>query len=253
MNRRCASLVCALALSFGGAAQAKTPEARMQALIDAFRADYGFPGMTAAIALLDGSTTSVATGLADREAATPMTTDRPTLAASIGKSFVAATVLRLEAEGALCGADLVSDNLGDLGWFARLSNHGRITFADLLRHSAGLPDQVHKETFEVRMASRVAFATGADAQPPEEANGFVLDTVPLYPSNAGWGYSDTGQLVIGPNIEGVTGRPHYDLVARRILGPLALDATAPSDSRHVPGLALADRAIDVSHGVRLEQ
>jgi D-alanyl-D-alanine carboxypeptidase len=116
--------------------------ADLVATLEDFRARYGFPGATAAIALPDGTVVTAATGLADVEFARGMTPDTPMLAASIGKTFVAATVLALENEGRLRQADLLADHLRDRPWFERLPNAESITIGHLLRHRAGLPDHV---------------------------------------------------------------------------------------------------------------
>lgn len=87
--------------------------AEAQALLDGFQAKHGFPGATAAWVLPDGTVQGVATGLADIEAGVPVTQDTRMLAASIGKSFVAATALALEAEGRLDRSDRVAAYLGD--------------------------------------------------------------------------------------------------------------------------------------------
>ena len=88
-----------------------------ETLLDGFHNGYGFPGATAAIALPDGSRNG-RDGLADVEAATAMTPETRMLAASIGKSFVAATVLALETDGLLARTDPVAHYLGDRAWFA---------------------------------------------------------------------------------------------------------------------------------------
>jgi len=69
-----------------------TPSTRLTATLDDFHGRYGLPGATAAILLSDGTTVTAATGLADIEGGRAMTSDTPMLAASIGKTFVAATV-----------------------------------------------------------------------------------------------------------------------------------------------------------------
>ena len=66
--------------------------AGLVATLEDFRARYGFPGATAAIALPDGTVATAAMGLADVEFERGMTPGTPMLAASIGKTFVAATV-----------------------------------------------------------------------------------------------------------------------------------------------------------------
>ena len=243
---RCPTLFAALAgavLLIGSAADA----ADMQTLLDGFRADYGFPGATAAISLPTGDILTAATGLADAEAETPMTPDSRMLAASIGKSFVAATVLALETDGFLERSDLVSAHLGDRDWFARLPNHATMTVGDLLRHAAGLPDHVHMQAFQSEMAQRMA--QGANPLSPEEAIAFVFDAGPLFPAGSGWAYTDTGYLLLGLVVEKVTGRNYYDLVAERFLGPLGLSATTPSHGPRLPGLAVGYVAADNPFGL----
>ena len=67
-----------------------------QQVLDSLQKLYGFPGATAAYILRDGTKGVVATGLADVEAGTVMTIQSRMLAASIGKTFVGATVFTPE-------------------------------------------------------------------------------------------------------------------------------------------------------------
>jgi D-alanyl-D-alanine carboxypeptidase len=230
-----------------GPASAETVEHRMQALMERFRAEYGFPGATAAIALPDGGVATVATGRADREADVPMAADTRMLAASIGKSFVAMTVLALESDGVLSRADLVADHLGTRDWFVRLPNHATMTVGDLVHHASGLPDHVHLESFQAEMATRMS--SGGAALSPEEAIAFVLDAEPLFPARSGWAYTDTGYLLLGLVIEEASGEAYYDLVRDRFLGPLGLTATAPSDRPDLPHLAVGYVAGDNPFGL----
>lgn len=60
----------------GTPASAQAPdnlESNLQTALDDYRARYGFPGATAAVALPDGTVITAATGLADREAGRAMT------------------------------------------------------------------------------------------------------------------------------------------------------------------------------------
>src|SRR6056297_1883269 len=144
---------------------------RLSTALDAFHTSYGFPGATAAIAFPDGSVVTAATGLADAEASRPMTPETRMLAASIGKTFVGATVLKLESEGALSQADLLGKYLGDRAWFADLPNAESITLAHLLRHQSGLPDHPHLPEFQAAASLRIG--QDGPAFTPEELLTFV--------------------------------------------------------------------------------
>lgn len=247
-NLLAAGIVATMIAAAPGSAQdAAGLSAALEATLEAFRARHGLPGATAAIVLPDGTLATAATGLADVESGRAMTPDSLMLAASIGKSFVATTALALEADGVLARNDLVAVHLGNRDWFARLPNHDTMTVGDLLRHTAGLPDHVHMEPFATEMAERVAI--GADALSPEGAIAFVLDGEPLFPAGSGWSYSDTGYLLLGLVIEEASGRSYYDLLDARLLGPLGLDATAPSDWRDIPGLAVGYTGPDNPFGM----
>jgi D-alanyl-D-alanine carboxypeptidase len=231
-----AAIIAAALLLIVSAARADDFQARLQSLIDGFHLDYAFPGATVAIAVGGAPVITAATGVADVEAQTPMTPDSRMLAASVGKSFVAATVLALESGGLLARTDLAGDHLGTRDWFVRVPNHDTMTVGDLLRHTAGLPDHVHLPAFADELTARVA--KGADALSPEQAIAFVLDREPLFRPGKGWAYSDTGYLLLGLVIEEVTGRTYYDVVTEQFLSPLGLDATAPSNQRRIAGLAV---------------
>lgn len=219
---------------------------RLHATLAAFHAEYGFPGVTAAIALPDGSIVSAATGLADVETGRPMTPETPMLAASIGKSFVAATVLALEAEGRLSRGDLLVAHLGDRPWFDALPNGATLTLGHLLHHSGGLPDHVYQPAFQTAWTR---MAQGQQGITPEDLVEFVTGMEPLFEAGTGWAYSDTGYILLGLVIEQVAGAAYADVVTDRFLTPLGLTGTMPSDTRTLPGLAVGYVAPDNMFGL----
>lgn len=209
---------------------------RLHNTLNAFRVRYDLPGATAAIVLPNGTVATAATGLADVEVARAMTPETRMLAASIGKTFVAATVLALESEGLVARDDLLSDHLGDRTWFADLPNAQSITIANLLYHQSGLPDHPHLTGFQDAAAARIA--SGGRAFTPEELLGFLIGREALFEAGTGWAYSDTGYILLGLVIEEITGRRYYDVVTERFLDPLDLNNTIPSDRPDLPGLAV---------------
>ena len=222
-------------LVHGGMARAEDLDTRLQETLDAFREEFGFPGATAAYILSDGTVGRAATGFSDLEARTPMKPESRMLVASIGKSFVAATVMSLAVEGTLSLQDPLSRWLGDRSWFSRLPNCDSLTLDHLLRHTGGLPDHVYSEAFAE--AWRRRWAEPGPAFSPETLVGFILDQPPLFPPGEGWAYTDTGYILLGLVVEEATGRGLYDVILERFLVPLRLGLTTPSDRRILPGLA----------------
>jgi D-alanyl-D-alanine carboxypeptidase len=219
---------------------------QVQATLDDFLERHALPGATATIVLPDGSVMTAATGLADVENARAMTPETPMLAASIGKTFVAATVLALESEGALSRADLLSTYLWDRPWFAALPNADSITVGHLLHHTSGLPDHVQLPAFQQAWAGIMAGDGDVD---PERLVAFVAGEAPLFDAGKGWAYSDTGYVLLGLAIKEVTGQPWQNAVVTRFLEPLGLTGTFPSDRPDLPGLAIGYVAPDNPFGM----
>jgi CubicO group peptidase (beta-lactamase class C family) len=238
---------CLAAVAPAAARDGTDLSAGLAATLEDFHARHGFPGFTAAVALPDGTLVAAATGLADVEFGRRMTPETPMLAASIGKTFVAATVLALESEGRLSQGDRLAHHLGDRPWFSGLPNADSITIGHLLRHRAGLPDHVHLPAFQTAWAH---IAAGEAMFSPEELVGFVAGQEPLFEAGSGWAYSDTGYILLGLVIEAVTGRAYHEIVRERFLGPLALTGTFPSDRRDLPGLAVGYTAPEIPTACR---
>jgi D-alanyl-D-alanine carboxypeptidase len=227
-----AASACSIAIPARAAAALQD---RFQAALDALREESKFPGATAAYILPDGSVGAAATGLADVEARVPMTPQSRMLAASIGKSFVAATVLALAHEGRLSLCDPLAKWLGDERWFPRLPNHQSIALQHLLMQTSGLPDHVHLSAFAA--ANARDWNKPGNPFPPERLVGFILDQPPLFKPGEGWSYTDTGYILLGMVIEKVTGHTYYEEATHRFLEPLHLSETSPSDKPNLPGLA----------------
>lgn len=217
------------------------------AVLEEFRIAHGVPGIAAALVLDDGRIVAAAAGLADRETGRPMTPETPMLAASIAKTFVAAAVLSLEAAGLLDVDARLADYLGGEPWFPGLPNAGHITLRHLLTHRSGLPDHVADAGF----ASAFAVRAAADSPPftAEQLVAFVVGDEPLFEAGAGWSYSDTGYVLLGLVMESVTGERWYRVVEERLLTPLELIHTRPSNGKALPGLAAGYTAPDNPFGL----
>ncbi|MCU0305147.1 MAG: beta-lactamase family protein [Thermoanaerobaculales bacterium] len=182
-----------------------------------------------------------AAGLADPSAGTPMTPDRPVRLASNTKTYVAAAVLRLVEErrleldapiAALLPAD-VADLLAGDGY-----DPDAITVRHLLTHTSGLFD--HSGTGDYTEAIL------ADPQRRWTARDQVALAVELGAPHAAPGevytYCDTGYVLLGLIIEGVTGRGLAASVRELVgLDRLGLGSTW-WESLEPPPAGVADRA-----------
>lgn len=204
---------------------------RLQSVMDAAQAGGTFAGITAGVVLPDGASFGLAAGVSDRETKTPMKPSDRLLMGSVGKTYVAAVALQLIEEGKISLEDKISAWLGREPWFPRLPNGEGATIRHLMTHTSGLVRYEFQEKFTNDLTRQAA-----KAWKPEELLAYILDLEPPFAPGQGWEYSDTNYIVLGLILERAGGAPYYDLLKKRVLNPLKLDDTVPSDSRNIPGL-----------------
>ena len=199
---------------------------KLQAKLNEFHAQGKFPGATLGVALADGTAVGLAVGLSDVEAKTAMTPRDLMLQGSVGKTYVAAVALQLVQEKRLALDDPIEKYLGAEKWFARLPNARDITVRMLMNHTSGLVRYEFKEQFVKDLT-----ANPDKVWKPQELVAYIFDTTAPFAAGKGWDYSDTNYIVLGMIIERITGKTYYEELARRILMPLNLRETVPSDRR----------------------
>jgi D-alanyl-D-alanine carboxypeptidase len=204
---------------------------RLESRLVDLQAESGAPGATAGVVLPDGTVFALAAGTADTTLGVAMTPSSRLLQGSVGKTYVAAVAMQLVHEGLLDLDANVSQYLGDEPWYTRLPNHADITVRQLMNHTSGI----------IRYEFNEQFLTDLLADPnrvwrPEEQLAYLFDTEAPFPAGEGWDYSDTNYIILGMIIERLTGRAYYEEMQRRVLDPLALENTVPSNSRRIPGL-----------------
>jgi D-alanyl-D-alanine carboxypeptidase len=203
----------------------------LQGRIDSLVRASKFPGVVLGVALPDGSSYTIAGGYADTTKKEQMRPDARLLLGSVGKTFFSAVALQLVSEGRLDLDAPISQYLGDEPWFSRVPNAQQITVRNLMNHTSGL--------VRYEFNPKVTQAMTADADKtftPAERISYILDTAPPFLAGQGWQYSDTNYIVLGMIVEKITGTPYYTLIRRRILEPLKLRNTIPSDRRTLPGV-----------------
>ena len=211
--------------------QPATLRERLQQRLDAIHSQGNFPGATAGFVLADGTALALATGYSDRSRRIAMKPTDRMLAASIGKTFVSAIMMQLVWEGKVNLDDPLQKWFGEQDWFPRLPNAKHLTIRMLMNHSSGIV------AYEVNPQFNRDLSANPDrVWRPEELVGYLLDREPAFEAGKGWVYSDTNYILVGMIIEKATGNPYYQELQSRLLDPLGLKDTLPSNSRIIPGL-----------------
>jgi D-alanyl-D-alanine carboxypeptidase len=207
-------------------------QARLQQLADSIRAAQRWPGLSVAVVMADGRIGAAASGYADTLKKTALRTDDRLLQGSVGKTYVAAVAMQLVAEGTLSLEAKISRYLGDEPWFDSLPNGRDATVRQIMQHTSGLV----RYEFQPAVTARLRADPFREWTPVERLRALFGATAPFAPG-MGWEYSDTNYIVLGMIIEKLTGRAYYDEVRRRVLSPLGLRRTMPSDRRALAGVA----------------
>ncbi|WP_336671144.1 serine hydrolase domain-containing protein [Tsukamurella sp. USMM236] len=139
---------------------------------------------------------------------------------SITKTFVAVSVLRLAAAGAIELDDSIRDRLPELP-----GEFGPVTTTSLLTHTSGLPAEIAGQWWE-----RVPGMSWAQLAPTLRR---------LTPVGQKFHYSNAGFAVLGELIHRVSGQTWWKVVQTELLGPLGMTSTRYlPDDRCVPGWAV---------------
>jgi len=173
------------------------------------------PGMVIAVRR-GGEVWTAAYGSADLEQGRAMQPATMLPIASITKAFVAVSILLLQQEGALSLQDPLSRFLPDYP-------HGaEITLAQLLTHTAGVPNFVNLPAFAGDQAKDWT---------PQELVALFRDLPLTSPPGTACLYSDSGFILLGLVIEQVAGKPFGAFVRDRIATPLGMATTAAGSNR----------------------
>ncbi len=215
MRLRLAIVLCALGLALasipvtaraaGDSRAALTAD--LQAIIAGFLAENPqAPGVSAWVSCPPlGLEWSGAVGTEARGSTKPLTPAHTFRIASNTKTYVAATVLRLAEDGRLdLDANLAGLLAPDLASLLTADGYDlqAITVRQVLSHTAGLADHSGDDRYGERIIADPSHVWTRQEQVARCAELFD----PLGPSPAPYRYSDTGYVLLGGIIEGVTGK-----------------------------------------------
>ncbi|MEU6113062.1 serine hydrolase domain-containing protein [Streptomyces sp. NPDC047117] len=215
---------------------AGTGREKVQQMLDWTVAEVDVPGIVAEVRDGHGSWFGSA-GVADIETGRPRQQGEHVHIGSAAKSFTAAAVLHLEAEGRLSLEDPVEK------WLPGVLNNvngydgTKITIRHLLNNTSGLFITGLAPELSQRYATRSAFAEHRfDSWTKDELLKLTVSQPPVGEPGAAFAYSNGGFYLAGMIIEEVTGNSYEEEVARSIVHPLGLTHTyvRPADDTGFP-------------------
>jgi CubicO group peptidase (beta-lactamase class C family) len=188
--------------------------ARMEQVANSYTANNAFMGT---VLVTDGDQVLLneGFGMAVLEWNIPNTPDTKFRLGSLTKQFTAALILLAQQDGKLNINDPVSKYLVDApkAW-------EKITLANLLGHTSGIPDFISFKEFDVWAAS---------AHTWEEEVAFFKDKPLDFEPGTKFDYSNSNYIVLGGILEKVSGKKYGDLLRERLFVPLGMNDSGLDD------------------------
>ncbi len=206
----------------GSASATPLARAALDARLQRFKVKLGLPGVSAAILFADGSIWRGTAGLADVAARRKVTPDTAFSVASVSKTFTAALILALVADGRL------QLDASARTYLPTLPIDRAVTIRQLLDHTSGLRDFYFGAGVDKALLSK----PGRVWDPARSLK--YLGKAYARPGTE-WHYSNTNYLILGMVAERVGGAPLAAQLQERFFGPLGLDHTIYQSSMQPRG------------------
>ena len=215
------SQLLVLALAACGDPEPPYVPAEIDMVLDAHWVEVNARGVTVAVRQ-GGATRTYARGVASVKDQVDLVPADRMRVGSITKTFTAASILQLSAEGALSLADPI-----DM-WVPGFSLGPDVTIERALGHLTGLYNFTDDAGFLNRVAVPIA---------PADLVAFALEHPRAFsPPGQSYSYSNTNFVLLAMVIEAVTGDDYAGVVRTRFLEPLGLENTFIEGGESAPGL-----------------
>ncbi|MCH9816869.1 MAG: beta-lactamase family protein [Actinomycetia bacterium] len=181
-------------------------------------AEYDVPGAVVSICAPGYADTVITEGLADTQAATPMTADLVWPIRSQTKSFTVTLILQLADEGKLSLDDTIDQ------YVAGVPNGDQITLRQLAEMTSGVPEYTTEAWLKDYLADETRNFTTS------ELIDYAVAEPAMFKPGKKAVYVNTSTLLLGQVVEEVEGRPFPEALQRKILDPLELTETGYPNS-----------------------
>jgi D-alanyl-D-alanine carboxypeptidase len=224
MRRFFLLLVSGLVLIPAAGSASSGPDATLDAALARLVALHGGPPAAVAIVQRGRERVIIRQGIADRTSGRPVSLDDRWRLASVSKAFSGALALRLAARGRLSLDDTIGRGLPHLPAAWR-----KVTLAEALQHTSGLPDFTKNPKFQ-----RAVRANPRRSVRPITLIRYVKGRPLRFRPGSKYSYSNTDNVVVGLFVRSATGHSYRWALRHRVLRPLGLVRTALPFSYRMP-------------------
>lgn len=224
------SLVVLAVLLFNAKLFATTnQDHQLQNFIEKWRIENNIPAVTLSVELPNQKLTTYVSGTTTLNGSEKITANELFGVGSITKTFISATILQLQEQGALN----IHDPIGS--YFPEYPRWSKITILELLNMTSGIANFTNTATFQQMLQlhpqqqyALTKFIDLAYQQPDDFAPG------------QGWHYSNTNYYLLGLIINKISHQDLADELQQRFFVPLQLNHTYYSDSSY-PNSVISER------------
>ncbi|WED43560.1 serine hydrolase domain-containing protein [Legionella cardiaca] len=218
------NLVCALFLvaffPYKAAFADDALVARLKNILDTALTHSSTPGAVLLVSNPQLGTITISAGLADEKSHQPMKDSNNFRIASMSKTFLATTILKLVEEKKLSLDAKIAPLLPNTIDVKRIPNGQRVTIRQLLQMRSGIPNYVEYDTYTDLIVNMVG-----KTWTPELCIQLVYDKKPSFSPGKSYEYSNTNYLLLQLITEKLTGYPYAASIRQQILAPLQLKNT----------------------------
>lgn len=182
--------------------------------------EAGVAGVSVTVISPEGTWNGVG-GMADIQNKVPMSANNTLRIGSMTKMFTAATILKLQEEGALNIKDKINKYISS-DITNHIANANDVTIEQCLNHTSGILNYLSNDVIVQIMNGTVSKFEAARTLK------FIYDKPATDPPGQGKVYSNSNFLLLALIINRVTGKSAYRAVTEKIITPLRLKNTSAS-------------------------
>ncbi|CEK11480.1 serine hydrolase domain-containing protein [Legionella hackeliae] len=200
---------------------ARTPIAEgLQSIVNKTLSNSETPGAVLLVSSPELGTIIITAGVANKKTHEPMKATNNFRIASMSKTFLAATILKLIEQNKLTLNDKIAPLLAESIDLKKLPNSKDVTIRELLQMRSGIPNYVKFDTYYDLVHDMIG-----EKWTPQSCIKIVYNKKPSFIPDHAYEYSNTNYLLLQLIVEKITGQSFATAIRQQILNPLQLNNT----------------------------